>query len=304
MIPATSSVAVRERLRIAIHKSGRLAEPARALLAACGLVWRESSDRLFCFGETWPIDLLLVRDDDIPGLLADGVCDLGIVGRNVLREGPAAPRPGPRAAREWRPLGFGRCRLMLAIAQDDDWSDPSQLAGCRIATSHPTLLAAWLAENGVSAEVVTLSGSVEIALRLGKADAICDLVSSGATLAANLLRPVAVVLDSEAVLAGPAMPFGDARGELASMLLRRLDSVLQVRDSRLLICQAARAALPGLLRLLSDAEAPTITTIEGTTDRLAVQALCRGAVGWQRLEELRLAGAQGLMVLPVERMLA
>lgn len=301
MSPAAPA-AVRDRLRIAIQKSGRLSEPARALLASCGLAWRESRDRLFCYGESLPIDLLLVRDDDIPGLIADGICDLGVVGRNVLREqalaGEAATLP-----REWRALGFGGCRLALAVPQEEAWQGPDQLAGRRIATSYPAVLSAWLREQAIDAEVVTLSGSVEIAPRLGKADLICDLVSSGATLAANQLKPVATLLESEAVLAGPAAPFGDARGELAALLLRRIDGVLRVKDSKLLLCQAARGVLEEVLQLLPDAEAPTVTSIDGG-DRFALQALCRGALTWQRLEDLKRAGAQALMVLPVERMLA
>ncbi len=296
---------VRDRLRIAIQKSGRLSDPARALLASCGLSWRESRDRLFCYGETLPVDLLLVRDDDIPGLIADGVCDLGIVGRNVLLE-QAGDREGngkPAAYREWRALGFGGCRLMLAVPDSWDWSGPAQVAGRRIATSYPALLGGWLRAQGIAADVVSLSGSVEIAPRLGQADLICDLVSSGATLAANQLRPVETLLQSEAVLAGPVASFGDVRADLAELLLRRLDGVLKIRDSRLLLFQASREAVPGLLELLPEAEAPTMTTIDGS-DRLALQALCHGAVTWQRLEDLKRAGAAGLMVLPVERMLA
>ncbi|NUS37950.1 MAG: ATP phosphoribosyltransferase [Lysobacter sp.] len=301
MSPAAPA-AVRDRLRIAIQKSGRLSEPARALLASCGLAWRESRDRLFCYGESLPIDLLLVRDDDIPGLIADGICDLGIVGRNVLRERALAGE-GATAPREWRALGFGGCRLALAVPQEESWSDASQLAGRRIATSYPGTLAAWLRERAIDADVVTLSGAVEIAPRLGKADAICDLVSSGATLAANQLKPVVTLLESEAVLAGPAAPFGDVRSELAALLLRRLDGMLKVKDSKLLLCQVTRGMLDELLQLLPDAEAPTVTSIDGG-DRIALQALCRGALTWQRLEDLKRAGAQALMVLPVERMLA
>ena len=149
--------------------------------------WRESRDRLFCYGESLPVDLLLVRDDDIPGLIADGVCDLGIVGRNVLLEQAGARVAGgdPAAYREWRSLGFCGCRLMLAVPEAWQWEGPSQLRGKRIATSYPALLSDWLAAQAIEAEVVTLSGSVEIAPRLGKAEAICDLVSSGATLSAN-----------------------------------------------------------------------------------------------------------------------
>ena len=301
----TATAAVRDRLRIAIQKSGRLSEPARALLASCGLSWRESRDRLFCYGESLPVDLLLVRDDDIPGLIADGVCDLGIVGRNVLQEqvGERAASEQPAVHREWRALGFGGCRLALAVPEDWKWDGPAQLTGKRIATSYPALLSQWLAEQGVDAEVVTLSGSVEIAPRLGKAEAICDLVSSGATLTANHLKPVETLLESEAVLAGPVVPFGGVRAELAALLLRRLDGVLRLKDSKLLLFQAARGAVPELLKLLPDAEPPTVTTIDGS-DRLALQALCHGAVTWQRLEDLKRAGANSLLVLPVERMLA
>lgn len=301
MSPAAPA-AVRDRLRIAIQKNGRLSEPARALLASCGLAWRESRDRLFCYGESLPIDLLLVRDDDIPGLIADGICDLGVVGRNVLRE-QALACDAIGVPREWRALGFGGCRLALAVPAEQAWEGPEQLSGRRIATSYPATLSAWLREQAIDADVVTLSGSVEIAPRLGKADAVCDLVSSGATLAANQLRPVATLLESEAVLAGPAAPFGDARAELAALLLRRIDGVLRVKDSKLLLCQTTHGVLDAVLQLLPDAEAPTVTAIDGG-ERLALQALCRGALTWQRLEDLKRAGAQALMVLPVERMLA
>lgn len=300
-----SPAAGRDRLRIAIQKSGRLAEPARALLASCGLSWRESRDRLFCYGESLPVDLLLVRDDDIPGLIADGVCDLGIVGRNVLSEQDLASQVngGGKRFRELQPLGFGGCRLAIAVPDSWTWRDASQLAGKRIATSYPQLLSQWLAEQGIEAQVVLLSGSVEIAPRLGQADAICDLVSSGATLAANQLKPVLTLFESEAVLAGPAADFDDVRGELMELLLRRLDGALRIRRSKLLMFQASRELLPTLLPLLPDAEAPTVMQIDGE-ERLALQALCHGALTWQRLEELKRAGARGLMVLPVEGLLA
>ncbi|MFC5578351.1 ATP phosphoribosyltransferase [Lysobacter niabensis] len=303
MSPATPA-APRDRLRIAIQKSGRLAEPARALLASCGLSWRESRDRLFCYGESLPIDLLLVRDDDIPGLIADGVCDLGVVGRNVLSEQDLAGQTDSNARfRELRALGFGGCRLDIAVPDSWSWTDASQLAGKRIATSYPQLLSKWLAGQGIDAQVVLLSGSVEIAPRLGQADAICDLVSSGATLTANQLKPVLTLLESEAVLAGPAVDFEGMRAELMELLLRRLDGALRIRRSKLLMFQAPRELLPSLLPLLPDAEEPTVMQIDGE-ERLALQALCHGALTWQRLEDLKRAGARGLMVLPVEGLLA
>lgn len=296
----------RDRLRIAAQKSGRLAEVGRDLLARAGLRFRESRDRLFCFGEVEPVDLLLVRDDDIPGLIAEGVCDLGIVGRNVLREQSldAAARGEPPPCRELRALGFGRCRLAIAVPQDFTWQGPGSLAGCRIATSYPRLLAEWLREQGVLADVVTLSGSVEIAPKLGKAEAICDLVSTGATLAANQLREAVTVLESEAVLAGPVQPLIDERADIAAMLLRRLDGVLDGRDSKLVLLQVARDELDAVVRLLPAANPPTVMALDGCADRLALQVLCRGGFSWQQLEAIQRAGARGLMVLPVEQMLA
>jgi len=294
----------RDRLRIAIQKNGRLAEPARSLLSACGLSWRESRDKLFCYGESLPVDLLLVRDDDIPGLIADGVCDLGIVGRNELDEQDAARRQRGResAFRALRGLGFGQCRLMLAVPEEWEWQGSAQLAGTRIATSYPALLTQWLDQQGVSAQVVELSGSVEIAPRLGTAELICDLVSSGATLRANQLLPVETLLDSEAVLAGPVRMPSDARAGLMAMLLRRLDGVVQGQDRKLLMFRADEARVPDLARLLADAEPLIRLPADGGALRL--QTMCPGPVSWQRLEDLERAGAQGLMVLSVERTLA
>jgi ATP phosphoribosyltransferase len=295
-----------DRLRIAIQKSGRLTEPARALLAGAGLTFRESRDRLFCYGDSLPIDLLLVRDDDIPGLIAEGVCDLGIVGRNVLDEDAAQRQAENKVSAHavLRTLGFGRCRLSVAVPSEWDWNGNERLTGTRIATSYPHLLTRWLRQQDIDAEAVLLSGSVEIAPRLGKAESICDLVSSGATLAANQLKEVAVVLESEAVLAGPAAPFVDARAELAATLLRRLDGALGLKASKLLLLQARRSALPEIMKFLTDTEPPTITTIDGRNDEVSLQALCRTAMTWQRLEDMKRAGAHGLLVLPVEQMLA
>ena len=301
----TVATATRDRLRIAIQKSGRLAEPARTLLAACGLSWRESRDKLFCYGESLPVDLLLVRDDDIPGLIADGVCDFGVVGRNELNEQAAErTRIGlPQAYREMRPLGFGACRLMLAVPESWEWSGAAQLQGTRIATSYPAILSEWLQAQGVQASVVELSGSVEIAPKLGTADLICDLVSSGATLLANQLKPVETLLQSEAVLAGSVREYDDQRADLAAMLLRRMDGVLKLKDSKLLMFRAEEAAVPALLRLLPAADPLTYLAAPGTGP-LSLQTMCHGGVTWQQLEELERAGAQGLMVLSVERSLA
>jgi ATP phosphoribosyltransferase len=294
-----------DRLRIAIQKSGRLSDPSRELLAQAGLRFHESRDRLFCHGQSLPVDLLLVRDDDIPGLLADGTCDLGIVGRNVFEEDVAARMATGAAPTQQvlRALGFGRCRLAVAVPADWAWTGPQRLAGTRIATSYPALLGRWLREQGVDATPVVLSGSVEIAPRLGTAESICDLVSSGATLAANQLTEVAVILESEAVLAGPLQAFRGERAELAGVFLRRLDGVLARQTSRLLMFQARRSAVAEILKHVPESDPPTVTPIEGRADDVALQALCRTTLTWQRLEDMKRAGASSLMVLPVEQML-
>jgi len=294
----------RDRLRIAMQKSGRLTEPALELLNRCGLTFRQSRDKLFCFGEGEPVDLLLVRDDDIPGLIAQGVCDLGIVGRNVLSEYRLTAGMGGPELAEWRPLGFGRCRLSVAVPQELDYNDAAQLQGMRIATSYPGLLGEWLRERGIDAGVVTLAGSVEIAPRLGTADAICDLVQSGGTLVANQLREADVLLESEAVLAGPQALPSDERGDMIELLLKRLDGVIQVRESRLLLLQTSLGSLDAVIRLLPGGPQPTLLPVAGQPDQLMLQALCAGEVSWRQLEEIKKAGAREMFVLPVEKMLA
>lgn len=292
----------RERLRIAVQKSGRLSAPCLDLLDRCGLRFRRSRDGLFCYGEGEPIDLLLVRDDDIPNLIAQGVCDLGVVGRNVLEEFAAGDAPAK--LRSLRDLGFGRCRLAIAMPQERAYAGPASLSGLRVATSYPNLLRDWLRQQGVEAEVVMLAGSVEIAPRLGTADAICDLVQSGATLAANQLREVDRVLDSEAVLAAaPVLP-ADERGDTVDLLLRRIDGVTRVRGSRLLLLQAARDCVDAIVAALPGAPSPTVLQMDGRPGQVMLQALCADELGWRQLEAIQRAGARELFVLPVERALA
>lgn len=296
----------RDRLRIAVQKSGRLADASQQLLAQCGFRFRQSRDKLFCFGETHAVDLLLVRDDDIPGLIAEGTCDLGFVGRNVLDEQrlAAVADAGSSPLREVRALGFGGCRLSIAIPQEETWTGPMQLQGRKIATSYPALLANYLRENGVQAEIVVLSGSVEIAPKLGKAEVICDLVSSGATLQANQLKETAIILKSEAVLAAADLEFVDERAPVLDLLLRRMDGVMAVRETKLLLMQLARSDLSGVkLALPKDAMSSVLSSDEDR-DELCLQAIVRSALDWAELERLKGAGARNLMVLPVERMLA
>jgi ATP phosphoribosyltransferase len=291
-----------DRLRIAVQKSGRLAEPSLALLRRAGLVFRSSRDHLFLYGENLPIDVLLVRDDDIPGLLVEGSCELGVVGRNVLREQRLGMRDMP--PQETLALGFGTCRLAIAIPQASTIAAPSDLQGLRIATSYPALLTDWLQSQGIAAEIVVLNGSVEIAPRLGKAEAICDLVSSGATLAANQLRELAIVFESEAVLAASPRKASVAKTAQIERLCARIGGAQSGDGVRLLMMQAPRAALPEITRLLPSRDRPSVLSLDGRPDDIAVQALCSVALDWQHLEELKRLGAHGLMVLNIERMLA
>jgi len=292
-----------DRLRIAVQKSGRLAEQSLGLLRRAGLAFRASRDHLFLYGENLPIDVLLVRDDDIPGLLVEGSCELGIVGRNVLVEQRLAAADAP-APVELLPLGFGACRLSIAIPQQGPIEAPGDLDGLRIATSYPALLADWLARNRLNAEVVVLNGSVEIAPRLGKAEAICDLVSSGATLAANQLRELVAVFESEAVLALSPREHTAAKSLQIERLRARIGGALSGDGARLVMLQAPRTALSEITRLLPSRDLPSVLTLDGRPDDIAVQALCSASLDWQHLEELKRLGARSLMVLNVERMLA
>lgn len=295
-----------DRLRVAMQKSGRLSDPARNLLKQAGFQFRSSDkDQLFCYGDGCAVDLVLVRDDDIPQLIAENVCDLGIVGRNVLQEKALELRGTAHAGlQELMPLAFGGCRLSLAVPNGLDWRGPAELDGRRIATSYPELLGEYLQRRGIGAEIVALKGSVEIAIKLGKADAICDLVSSGATLVANGLKETDILLQSEAVLACQNTPFGDGRDALLADFLARIDGVMKVQASKLILCQTGKRELDAVLRLLPDAVAPVISPVWGDDEALNVQALCTSAVTWQRLEAMKSAGARGLMVLPVEKLLA
>ena len=295
-----------ERLRVAIQKSGRLTEHSLDLLVRCGLKYSRGKDQLLCYGENMPLDVLLMRDDDIPDLVQEDVCDLGVVGQNVIEE-----KRLEFEARGTKPLfqvlqtlDFGRCRLAIAVPERFEWTSPTSLAGRRIATTYPYILGRWLKERGVVADIVTLSGAVEIAPRLGRADVICDLVATGNTLRANQLREVETVLESQAVLARTPVPLAPAKEAWLGRLLTRIDGVQQVKESKYIMLHAPRAALGEIRRLLPGSESPTIIPLEGNPDRVAVHAVCRENVFWETLESLKSAGATALLVLPVEKMLA
>jgi len=294
------------RLKLAVQKSGRLTDPSLDMLGRCGLKLSRGKDQLMGFGENMPLDVLFVRDDDIPDLVQEDVCDLGLVGLNVLEEKRLELESRGQRARfqQVRPLDFGRCRLSLAVPEGFSFSDPSSLRGRRIATTYPFMLARYLRERDIQAEIVTLSGAVEIAPRLGRADLICDLVSTGSTLQANHLREVETVLQSHAVLIRTPLELPPEKAEWVERLLMRIEGVQQVRESKYIMLHAPRSALPQIRKLLPGSEFPTIIPLEGSSDKVAVHAVCRENVFWETLESLKKAGASALLVLPVEKMLA
>jgi ATP phosphoribosyltransferase len=253
-----------------------------------------------------PLDVLFVRDDDIPDLVQEDVCDLGLVGLNVVEEKRLAFKSRGLAPLFdiVQPLDFGRCKLCIAVPDGFEYRGPQSLQGKRIATTYPQILGRFLSERGIRAEVVVLSGSVEIAPRLGRADLICDLVSTGSTLAANHLREAETVLASQAVLIRTPVPIPPDKQEWTRRLLMRIDGVEQVKGSKYIMLHAPRSALPAIAKLLPGSEAPTVIPLEGRGDRVAVHAVCRENVFWETLEQLKGAGATSVLVLPVEKMLA
>lgn len=295
------------RLRVAVQKSGRLTEGSLDLLSRCGLKLSRGPGSLVGYGENMPLDVLFVRDDDIPGLVLEDVCDLGLVGLDVLEERRLAfgsRWPPVAALTPLRHLEFGRCRLALAVPRNFEYRDLGSLEGLRIATTYPHLLGQYLRDRHVLAEIVTLSGSVEIAPRLDRADLICDLVSTGSTLAANHLSEVETVLESHAVLIRTHKTLPAGRLEWVERLLKRIDGVQQVQESKYIMLHAPRTALAEIRRLLPGTESPTIIPLEGLPDRVAVHAVCSENVFWETLESLKSVGASALLVLPVEKMLA
>ena len=289
------------RLHVAIQKSGRLSEDSRGLLRDAGLRIQSGRNDLTARIENFPADLMFVRDDDIPTFVADGVCELGIVGENVLEEFALG-----RAERRYEVLartGFGRCSLRLAAPEATAYDGPTSLAGARIATSYPRIVRRFLDDNGVQAEVVTMNGAVELAPRLQIAGFICDLVSTGATLEANGLRAVETVLDSEAVVIRTNKPVGETKAELVDRLLSRVEGVLATRDSKYIMMNAPGEALKRITEILPGAEAPTIIPLHGRAGHFAVHAVCQESVFWETLQKLKDAGASAILVVPIEKMM-
>ena len=292
-----------ERLRIAIQKSGRLSDGSFELLKNCGLKISRGKDRLYGRVQEMPIDVMLLRDDDIPEFVADNACDIGIIGENVFEESRLEDNHETPAERVM-PLGFARCRLMIAGPKEWDTPDASRLSGKRIATSYPGLTGAWLKREGIEARPVMMKGSVEVAPRLKVADAVCDIVSTGATLDANGLKPFATVFDSQAILIRNPKPFTDGQQAVFDALLKRVNGVITSRDAKYVMMNAPRSAVDAITEYLPGAEAPTVLDLAGQPDKVAIHAVCRESVFWDQLEELKKLGASAILVLPIEKMMA
>ena len=293
------------RLRIALQKSGRLSDDSFDLLQKAGLKVRVRSQRLIALAENFPVEVLLVRDDDIPGLVMDGTVDLGIVGEGVLEETKLSrAAQGLNASyRVCRRLDFGECRLSIAIAQDWTWQGPQDLEGKRVATSFPQLLMRWMRERNVQLKPCLLTGSVEIAPRAGLADAICDQVSTGATLEANGLKEAEVVFESKACLIERVGDFDCEKRALIDMLLTRIDGILMARGSKYIMLHAPKDKIDEVVKLLPGAEHPTLLPMADDDSKIVMHMVSRETLFWETMEKLKALGASSILVLPIEKML-
>jgi ATP phosphoribosyltransferase len=290
-----------ERVRIGLQKSGRISDLSFTLLKNCGLHIDRSKDQLFCRVKELPIDLLLVRDDDIPGFVSNGTCDLGIVGENVFAESKLGSEVF--AASILERLGFSQCRLSISVPDGGEIGALEDLKGRAIATSYPNLLQSYLLGCGIEARAVTMTGSVEVAPRLRIADAICDIVSSGATLAANGLRELTTILESEAVLIRSDRAFGPAKEATIGRLLERMRGAIMAEDSKYIMLNAPRSAVAQIAKLLPGCESPTIVDLN-KEDMVAIHAVCKETVFWDTMEKIKSAGGSAILVLPIEKMMS
>ncbi|MFC4701767.1 ATP phosphoribosyltransferase [Glaciecola siphonariae] len=293
------------RLRIAVQKSGRLSDDSIAVLKAIGIKLQIRDRLLIAHSTNQAIDLLRVRDDDIPGLVMDGVVDLGFIGENELEE-KMLERKAANKKHEYktlRRLDYGGCRLSIAVPNEMQYDSVASLEGKKVATTYPFLLERFFAEQGVNAQAVMLTGSVEVAPRAGVADAICDLVSTGATLEANGLREKDVVFKSKAVLIQKAKALSEEKQALVSRLLPRIDGVIQAKESKYIMLHAPKAYLEQVKSLLPGAENPTVLPLSGHDDRVAVHVVSSETLFWETMEKLKALGCSSILVMPIEKMM-
>ncbi|WP_207533013.1 ATP phosphoribosyltransferase [Desertivirga arenae] len=279
-------------LKIAIQKSGRLNEKSVELLKNCGLNFENYKSSLISPVSNFPLEILFLRDDDIPEYVQDGIADLGIVGENVICETEVEVAYLQR-------LGFGKCSLKLAVPNQANYQTLADLNGKAIATSYPSILKKFLADNNIQSEIRTISGSVEISPGLGLSDAICDLVSTGGTLKSNGLKPFGDVLHSEAVLIGRK---GEESDPLIVELIQRIQSVLRAKETKYVVLNVEKSRLDEIKALLPGIKSPTVVPLaeEGW---VAVHTVIPEKDFWGKISQLKAAGAQGIVVMPIEKII-
>lgn len=282
-----------DTIKIAIQKSGRLNEDSLRLLKDAGISIDNGKDQLRAVSRNFPLEVFYLRNSDIPQYLRDGVVDVAIVGENLLRE-------NGEGLKSLVKLGFSKCRVSLAVPKSTTYGALSDLEGKRIATSYPNTLTQFLEENSVQADLHTINGSVEIAPNIGLADAICDIVSSGSTLFKNNLKEVEVIMKSEAVLA-MAEATSPERNTILKKLLFRINAVLEARKFRYVLMNAPNDKLEKIIQLLPGMRSPTVLPLaeEGWS---SVHTVIKNERFWEVIDELRDAGAEGILVCPIEKM--
>lgn len=283
-------------VRLAIQKSGRLTDESLELMRECGIDFNKSTGKLKAAAFNFPIEFLFLRDDDIPQYVADGVADVGIVGENVLAE----ERHLCQTVHVVERLGFSRCRLSIAVPKGFSYTGVQTLHGMRIATSFPVILAQFLEQHGVQADIHEISGSVEIAPSIGLAEAICDIVSSGSTLLSNGLVEVETVFRSEAVLIGRILDAPKQR--VVDELLFRIRAVNRAASNKYIILNAPQHAIPAIIELLPGMRSPTVTPL-ADSGWCSVHSVVKESQFWGIIEQLKAAGAEGILVVPIEKMI-
>lgn len=279
-------------LKIAIQKSGRLNEKSVELLKNCGLSFENYKSSLISNVSNFPLEILFLRDDDIPEYVQDGIADLGIVGENVISE------TGVDVS-FLQMLGFGKCTLKLAVQNNSTIESIADLNGKAIATSYPVILKNFLDKNNIKADIRTISGSVEIAPGLGLSDAIFDIVSTGGTLKSNGLKPFAEVMKSEAVLIGRK---GDENNPLIIELIQRIQSVLRAKETKYVVLNAEQKNLDLILELLPGVKSPTVVPL-AESGWVAVHTVIPERDFWKKISLLKNTGAQGIVVMPIEKII-
>lgn len=281
------------KLKIAIQKSGRLNEDSLKILKDCGISIDNGKDQLKAAARNFPLEVLYLRNGDIPQYLKDGVVDVAIIGENVLIE-------KGKDLEVIEKLGFSKCRVSIAIPKNSNYNALEDLQGKRIATSYPNTINQFLSKKGIEAELHVISGSVEIAPNIGLADAICDIVSSGSTLFKNNLKEVEILLKSEAVLT-IAPDLSQEKKELLSKLQFRLKSVLRARDSRYVLMNAPNDKIASIASILPGMRSPTVLPL-AEAGWSSIHTVINKEKFWEIIDELKSAGAEGILVCPIEKM--